>query len=107
MRWGIIPSWTKELKGGYATFNARTDSITTQPAFRDAWKRGKRCLGLSEAGCDRGAPHQFQALPLRIARLRLWRRVPRMSARESGPGTKTMTVRDRQAVYGDWAVSAQ
>jgi len=44
MRWGIIPRWAKDEKVGYSTFNARADSVATKPAFRDAWKRGQRCL---------------------------------------------------------------
>ena len=44
MRWGIIPRWAKDVKVGYATFNASADSVATKPAFRDAWKRGQRCL---------------------------------------------------------------
>ncbi|MDR6992863.1 SOS response-associated peptidase [Luteimonas sp. 3794] len=39
---GLIPPWAKEL-GGYATFNARIETITTKPAFRHAW-RNHRCL---------------------------------------------------------------
>ena len=44
MRWGLVPWWAKDIKVGYSTFNARADSVTTKPAFRDAWKRGQRCL---------------------------------------------------------------
>jgi putative SOS response-associated peptidase YedK len=42
MRWGLIPRWAKEIKIGYSTFNARADTVTTKPAFRDAWKKGRR-----------------------------------------------------------------
>jgi putative SOS response-associated peptidase YedK len=44
MRWGLIPSWSKEQKLKYATFNARSDSLVNKPAFRSAWKHGQRCL---------------------------------------------------------------
>jgi putative SOS response-associated peptidase YedK len=44
MRWGIIPRWAKDVKIGFSTFNARADTVMTKPAFRDAWKRGRRCL---------------------------------------------------------------
>jgi len=43
MRWGLIPSWAKELKIGYSTFNARAESLTTRAAFRGAWQAGRRC----------------------------------------------------------------
>lgn len=44
MRWGLVPSWAKDLKISYSTFNARADTVATKPAFRAAWKAGRRCL---------------------------------------------------------------
>jgi putative SOS response-associated peptidase YedK len=44
MRWGLVPSWAKDAKMSYSTFNARADGIDTKPAFRGAWKAGRRCL---------------------------------------------------------------
>lgn len=44
MRWGLIPSWWKKpLKELPATFNARAESVTDKPMFRDAFKR-RRCI---------------------------------------------------------------
>jgi|SRR5579863_1536312 len=48
MRWGLIPYWAKDQKIGFSSFNARGESIDTTPAFRDAWKRGQRCLVVSD-----------------------------------------------------------
>jgi len=42
-RWGLIPHWAKEAKVGSRMFNARAETITSSPAFRDAFVR-KRCL---------------------------------------------------------------
>lgn len=44
MRWGLLPSWTKDPKLSYSTFNARADTLDTKPAFHGAWKAGRRCL---------------------------------------------------------------
>ena len=44
MRWGLLPHWAKDTKASYSTINARIEGLTTKPAFRDAWKRGQRCL---------------------------------------------------------------
>ena len=44
MRWGLIPHWSKEIPTKYATFNARAETITTKPTYRDAWKNSQRCL---------------------------------------------------------------
>jgi putative SOS response-associated peptidase YedK len=45
MRWGLVPRWwSKTLKDiKLATFNARAETVTTKPFFRDAFKR-TRCL---------------------------------------------------------------
>lgn len=48
MRWGLIPAWAKDLKIGVSTFNARSDSIDTKPAFRQSWKMGRRCLVVTD-----------------------------------------------------------
>jgi putative SOS response-associated peptidase YedK len=32
------------MKVGISTFNARSDSIDTKPAFRQSWRTGRRCL---------------------------------------------------------------
>ncbi len=42
-RWGLIPHWASDAKVGSKMFNARAETLTTSPAFRDAFKR-KRCL---------------------------------------------------------------
>jgi putative SOS response-associated peptidase YedK len=42
-RWGLVPHWAADLKAGARMFNARAETLTTSPAFRDAFKR-RRCL---------------------------------------------------------------
>ena len=44
MRWGLLPHWAKDTRVGYTTINARIEGVSEKPAFRDAWKRGQRCL---------------------------------------------------------------
>ncbi len=44
MRWGLIPSWSKEASSKYATFNARVESAAEKPAFRGAWKQSNTCI---------------------------------------------------------------
>lgn len=43
-RWGLIPSWSKEINTTYSTFNARIEGIDAKPAYRNAWKQSQRCL---------------------------------------------------------------
>jgi len=37
-RWGLVPSWSKEI-GGPPLINARAETLTTKPAFRAAARR--------------------------------------------------------------------
>jgi putative SOS response-associated peptidase YedK len=48
MRWGLVPSWATDIKIGYSTFNARAEGLETRPAFRAAWKSGRRCLVVAD-----------------------------------------------------------
>jgi len=43
MRWGLIPSWAKDSSGASRMINARSETASTKPAFRDALK-SRRCL---------------------------------------------------------------
>lgn len=43
MRWGLVPSWAKEI-GSFSTFNARDDGIRSKPLFRGAWQARRRCI---------------------------------------------------------------
>jgi putative SOS response-associated peptidase YedK len=42
-RWGLVPHWSTDLKGGSRMFNARAETITSSPAFREAFRR-RRCI---------------------------------------------------------------
>jgi putative SOS response-associated peptidase YedK len=43
LQWGLIPFWAKDASLGRKLINARLDSVTDKPAFREAWTR-RRCL---------------------------------------------------------------
>jgi putative SOS response-associated peptidase YedK len=43
MKWGLIPSWAKDPSVATSTINARSETVGTKPAFRDAL-RFRRCL---------------------------------------------------------------
>jgi putative SOS response-associated peptidase YedK len=42
-RWGLIPHWATAAKVGSRMINARAETITVSPAFRDAFVR-RRCI---------------------------------------------------------------
>jgi putative SOS response-associated peptidase YedK len=43
MRWGLVPSWAKDLSIGARMINARSDTIREKPAFREAFAK-RRCI---------------------------------------------------------------
>lgn len=43
MRWGFIPAWYKAPNDGPLIINARSDTIASKPAFREA-VRSRRCI---------------------------------------------------------------
>lgn len=47
MRWGLVPSWAKDLSVGSRMINARAETLETKPAFREAL-RTRRCLVLAD-----------------------------------------------------------
>jgi putative SOS response-associated peptidase YedK len=43
LRWGLVPSWAKDPAVGNRMINARSESVATKPAFREAFSV-RRCL---------------------------------------------------------------
>lgn len=44
MRWGLIPFWAKGVPPKYSTINCTIENMETAATWRDAWKRGQRCI---------------------------------------------------------------
>ena len=43
LRWGLIPHWCKDPKGGRKPINAKCETVRMLPSFRDAYQR-RRCI---------------------------------------------------------------
>jgi putative SOS response-associated peptidase YedK len=58
LRWGLIPYWCKDPKGGRKPINAKAETMATLPMFREAYAR-RRCIlpvdGFYEWKAIRGA----------------------------------------------------
>jgi putative SOS response-associated peptidase YedK len=47
LRWGLVPSWSKDLSGASRLINARAETAAQKPSFRTAFKR-RRCLIMAD-----------------------------------------------------------
>jgi putative SOS response-associated peptidase YedK len=65
LRWGLIPPWSKNLKGGGKLINARMETVTSTPAYRALIpKASRRALQIADGYFEwlkperRGEPRQ-------------------------------------------------
>lgn len=43
LKWGLVPSWSKDVATSKGLINARAETITEKPSFREAFK-SRRCI---------------------------------------------------------------
>ena len=43
LRWGLIPYWCQDPKGGRKPINAKCETVRTLPSFREAYQK-RRCI---------------------------------------------------------------
>jgi putative SOS response-associated peptidase YedK len=89
IRWGLVPFWSKDPRIGLRTINAKAETITTAPTFREAIKY-RRCLVpanaflMAEAGCKNQAAVRHCSKEQRALRIR--RALGEMEGSESRNG---------------------
>jgi putative SOS response-associated peptidase YedK len=58
LKWGLIPNWCQDPKGGRKPINAKAEGVSTRPSFRDAYAF-RRCIvpvdGFFEWRANKGA----------------------------------------------------
>ena len=47
LRWGLVPSWSKDDKSGAAMINAKAETVAEKPAYRSAFK-SRPCLVVAD-----------------------------------------------------------
>ncbi|MBP9603674.1 MAG: SOS response-associated peptidase [Chromatiaceae bacterium] len=62
LRWGLVPHWRQDPTDGPRPINARSETVLTKPAFREAFRQ-RRCLipadGFYEWQAQRGTKQPF------------------------------------------------
>lgn len=64
-RWGLVPSWAKDLRFGARCINARVETLSGLPAYRAAF-RNRRCLVPANAFYEWSGPSDHRT------RWRVW-----------------------------------
>jgi len=41
---GLVPNWAQDTRITRHTYNARSETVAEKPSFRDAWRKGQRCI---------------------------------------------------------------
>ena len=64
-RWGLIPSWSKDMSIASRTFNARAETVASKPSFRAAYKKRRLLIPVDgfyewdRTSSSRPQPHFF------------------------------------------------
>ena len=64
---GLMPHWAQDTTIARHTFNARSETVAEKPSFRDAWRKGQRCIIPAEAFYEPDW-RSGKAVPTRILR---------------------------------------
>jgi putative SOS response-associated peptidase YedK len=67
-RWGLVPSWIKDKKGGYRLINARAETVVEKPTFKRLLRQ-QRCIVPADGYFEwRKIPGLKQKTPMRFVR---------------------------------------
>jgi putative SOS response-associated peptidase YedK len=65
LKWGLIPTWTKDMSIGNKMINARAETLSEKPSFRNAFKK-KRCLIIADSFYEWQRHDDKSKTPMRI-----------------------------------------
>jgi putative SOS response-associated peptidase YedK len=65
LRWGLIPSWAKDMKIGYKMINARAETLTEKASFQNAYMK-RRCLVIADSFYEWKRHEDNTKTPMRI-----------------------------------------
>lgn len=65
LKWGFIPSWAKDMSMGNKMINARAETLSEKPSFRNAYKK-KRCLVIADSFYEWKRHEDKTKTPMRI-----------------------------------------
>jgi putative SOS response-associated peptidase YedK len=65
LKWGLVPPWAKDPAIGHKMINARAETISEKPSFRNAFNK-KRCLVIADSFYEWKRHEDKSKTPIRI-----------------------------------------
>ena len=65
LKWGLVPPWAKDVTIGNKMINARAETISEKPSFRNAFKK-KRCIVIADSFYEWKRHEDKTKTPMRI-----------------------------------------
>jgi putative SOS response-associated peptidase YedK len=65
LKWGLVPPWAKDAAIGHKMINARAETISEKPSFRNAFNK-KRCLVIADSFFEWKKREDKSKTPMRI-----------------------------------------
>ncbi len=65
LKWGLIPFWAKDPKIGFKMINARAETLSEKPSFRNAFKK-RRCIIVADSFYEWRRNNDKSKTPMRI-----------------------------------------
>ena len=115
-RWGLVPSWAKEISVGSKMFNARSETVMEKPSFRAAIT-ARRCAIAADGYYEWQAPasgrgrkqpyyvHPRNGSVIWFAGIYEWWRIPEGSEDAARPGQSRPGRAAQEDAPGQWLLS--
>lgn len=65
LHWGLIPPWAKDKNIGYKMINARAETLSEKPSYRNAYKK-RRCIVVADSFYEWKRLDDKTKIPMRI-----------------------------------------
>ncbi len=65
LRWGLIPPWANDMSIGYKMINARSETLTEKPSFKNVYQK-KRCIIVADSFYEWKRVDSKTKIPMRI-----------------------------------------
>ena len=95
LKWGLVPSWSSDPKGGLKPINTMAETVRSKPMFRDAYRK-RRCIvpveGFFEWQATKGGKQLYAIAMKNRGAVRSCRPLGELEDPASGDWVRTFTI---------------